>query len=139
MTEQVLTIENDERVHDQLRAARDSGSTAIDAMSGAVVVLGYDEVERLSHDVRLAGVGLTFFDLLGVPDGALRTWYSQLMFTNEGDAHNRLRRLAARVFTPRSVERHRELARDLTASAFDDIVARAGATSSTRSRRSRFA
>jgi cytochrome P450 len=126
MTEQVLTIENDERVHDQLRAARDSGSTAIDAMSGAVVVLGYDEVERLSHDVRLAGVGLTFFDLLGVPDGALRTWYSQLMFTNEGDAHNRLRRLAARVFTPRSVERHRELARDLTRSAFDDIVAAGG-------------
>ncbi len=83
MTDQVLTIENDERVHDQLREARDSGSTAIDALSGAVVVLGYDDVERLSHDVRLAGVGLSFFDLMGVPDGALRTWYSSL------DVHQR--------------------------------------------------
>jgi cytochrome P450 len=126
MTEQVLTIDIDERVHDQLRTARAADPTAVDAMSGAVVVLGYDEVERLSHDVRLAGVGLSFFDLMGVPDGALRTWYSQLMFTNEGDAHHRLRRLAARVFTPRSVERHRELARDLTTAAFEDIIAAGG-------------
>ena len=59
-------------------------------------MLGYDEVESLAHDPRLAGVGLTIFDFLGVPDGPLRTWYSSLMFTNDGDAHHRLRRLAAR-------------------------------------------
>ena len=67
----------------------------------------------------LAGVGLSIFDMLGVADGPLRRWYSSLMFTNEGDAHHRLRRLAARVFTPRSVERHRELA----ASLADDRLA----------------
>jgi cytochrome P450 len=126
MTEQMLTIDIDERVHDQLRAARTEGPTAIDEMVGAVVALRYDDVERLSHDARLAGIGLMAFDLMGVPDGPLRTWYSQLMFTNEGDEHNRLRRLAARVFTPRSVERHRELAAELTAAAFTDVVARGG-------------
>ena len=86
------------------------------------MVLQYDDVERLSHDSRLAGVGLSLFDFLGVGDGPLRQWYSSLMFTNEGDAHHRLRRLAARVFTPRSVERHRALAASLAADRMAQIV-----------------
>jgi cytochrome P450 len=112
----------DESIHTELRAAREAGPTAVDPLTGAVHVLRYDDVERLSHDPRLVGVGLTIFDLVGVPDGALRTWYSQLMFTNDGEAHHRLRRLAARVFTPRSIERHRELAAQLTTGAFGRIL-----------------
>jgi hypothetical protein len=122
MTDTLLEPTVDERMHDGYRAARSAGPSAISPDTGAVVVLRYDDVERLSHDPRLAGVGLSIFDLLGIGDGPLRSWYSSLMFTNEGDTHHRLRRLAARVFTPRSVERHRELAAALAADRMASLV-----------------
>jgi cytochrome P450 len=116
----------DDTMHDLYRAVREDGAAVVDVRTGAVVALHYDDVERLSHDPRLAGVGLSFFDFLGIGDGPLRSWYAGIMFTNEGDAHHRLRRLAAKVFTPRSVERHRALAAALTAERMDDIVAAGG-------------
>jgi cytochrome P450 len=126
MTDTMIEQTADERVHTWYRDARAAGPSGLSVETGAVMALRYDDVERLSHDPRLAGVGLSFFDLLGVGDGPLRTWYSSLMFTNEGDAHHRLRRLAARVFTPRSVERHRELAARLTADRMERLVADGG-------------
>lgn len=126
MTDTMLEVGFDESLHDTYRSARASGSTGLAVDTGAVVVLRYDDVERLSHDPRLAGVGLSFFDYLGIEDGPLRQWYSSLMFTNEGDAHHRLRRLAARVFTPRSVERHRELAGSLAAARMAALVEAGG-------------
>ena len=126
MTDTLIEQTADERLHEWYRDARAAGPSALSVETGAVLALRYDDVERLSHDPRLAGVGLTFFDLLGVGEGPLRTWYSSLMFTNEGDAHHRLRRLAARVFTPRSVERHRELAARLTADRMAQLVADGG-------------
>jgi cytochrome P450 len=122
MTDTMIEQTADERLHEWYRAARTAGPSALSVETGAVVALRYDDVERLSHDPRLAGVGLSIFDILGVGDGPLRTWYSSLMFTNEGDAHHRLRRLAARVFTPRSVERHRELAARLATDRMDTLV-----------------
>src|SRR3954447_6273770 len=75
-------------------------STAIMTDSGGVAVLRHADVERLAHDPRLAGMGLTVFDLMGIDDGPLRRWYGSLMFTNEGPSHHRLRRLVSRAFTP---------------------------------------
>jgi len=126
MTDTTIEQTSDERLHEWYRGARAVGPTGLSVETGAVVALRYDDVEQLSHDPRLAGVGLSIFDLLGIGDGPLRTWYSSLMFTNEGDAHHRLRRLAARVFTPRSVERHRELAARLTAERMERLVADGG-------------
>jgi cytochrome P450 len=115
MTEPVVTSAFDDSMHAMLAAARAEAATAISVESGAVVVLRYGEIEHLAHDPRVAGVGLSFFDFMGIGDGPLRRWYGSLMFTNEGDYHHRLRRLVARAFTPRSVERHRALAAELTA------------------------
>ncbi len=126
MTDTLLEYTFDDSLHETLRAGREAGPSGIDSMSGAVVVFRYADVEALAHDPRLAGIGLSLFDLLGVPDGHLRTWYSSLMYTNDGDPHHRLRRLAARAFTPRSVERHRELAAELAATQMSDIVAAGG-------------
>jgi cytochrome P450 len=122
----VLSSVFDDRLHETLGAARAAGRTVIDADSGAVVVLRYDDVEHLAHAPRAAGVGLTFFDFMGIGDGPLRDWYGRLMFTNEGEVHHRLRRLAARAFTPRAVERHRQLAADLTRSRLDQVLADGG-------------
>jgi cytochrome P450 len=123
VTEVVLEPCFDDSMHTALRAARATGPVALDAATGAVVVLHYDEIERLAHDPRAAGVGLSIFDLLGIGDGPLRQWYGSLMFTNEGANHHRLRRLVARSFTPRSVERHRALAAELTAARIEQLMA----------------
>jgi cytochrome P450 len=90
-----------------LAAAASVGPTALDSATGAVLVLRYEELERLSHDPRMVGVGLTWFDAMGI-QGDLRRWYGSLMFTNEGEAHTRLRRLVSRAFTPRSVHQLRD-------------------------------
>lgn len=122
MADRELEYTFDDSIHEILRGGRAGGRTAIDPATGALVVLRHDEVERLAHDPRVAGIGLALFDVMGVPDGDLRRWYSRLMFTNDGDAHHRLRRLAARAFTPRSVERHRALAAELAAARLGELV-----------------
>jgi cytochrome P450 len=122
MGDRELEYTYDDSIHDILREGRARGRTAFNPPTGALVVLGYDDVERLAHDPRVAGIGLSLFDVMGVPDGTLRDWYGRLMFTNDGDAHHRLRRLAARAFTPRSVERHRTLAADLVAQRLSELA-----------------
>lgn len=97
----------------------------VDSGTGIVLALRYHEIDRLAHDRRTHGVGLSFFDLMGI-EGGLRDWYSSLMFTNEGDPHARLRRLVSRAFTPRSVERLRDHARELVASAMLDLTQAGG-------------
>jgi len=119
MTEPVVTTMGDPSgARDVLRAAAMRSATARDADTGMVWVLSYDEVSRVAHDPRTVGVGLGFFDLMGIDDGALRRWYSSLMFTNEGDTHGRLRRLVSRAFTPRSTERLRSAASEMVGDAF---------------------
>jgi len=91
-------------------AAAARSATAIDAVTGAVYVLRYGEIERLLNDPRLHGVGLSMFDHMGIASGPLRDWYGSLMFTNDGPRHDRLRRLVSKAFTPRAVDRLRPIA-----------------------------
>jgi cytochrome P450 len=95
-----------------LAAVASTGPAAIDSTTGAVFVLWYEELERLAHDPRLVGVGLTWFDVMAI-QGDLRDWYGSLMFTNEGETHTRLRRLVSRAFTPRSIQQLRSVAAGL--------------------------
>src|SRR5439155_13987101 len=97
------------------------GPTALDAATGGVHVFGYDEIDRLAHDPRMVGVGLTWFDLMGI-EGELRRWYGALMFTNEGETHSRLRRLVSRAFTPRSVEQLRQHAASVVTEHFERLA-----------------
>ena len=62
----------DERLHDEVREALQRGPLAVDETTGGFVVLRYRDVEALAHNPRLAGVGLTIFDFLGVSAGPLR-------------------------------------------------------------------
>ena len=93
-----------------LLAAATRGSTAIEAITGTIYVLRQREVERLLHEPRLRGVGLSMFDHMGIAGGPLRDWYGALMFTNDGAGHDRLRRLVSKAFTPRAVGRLRPIA-----------------------------
>jgi cytochrome P450 len=126
MADAVWERSYDDSMHAGLQEMRSAGPVATDAETGAIVVLEYDEIERLAHDQRVAGVGLSFFDYMGIGDGPLRRWYGSLMFTNEGPNHHRLRRLVARAFTPRSVEQHRALATALTEARLAGLVEAGG-------------
>ena len=116
-----LTNATGDELHALLRAAASAGPTAVDDRSGAVYVLHHDDIERLARDRRLAGIGLAMFDLAGVPEGPLRRWYSGLMFTTEGEQHDRLRSLVSRAFTPRAVEALREHAASLADEALAPV------------------
>jgi cytochrome P450 len=115
-----------DEMHTTLREFADAAPTAVDSLSGATVVFRYEDIDRLTRDHRLAGVGLSFFDRLGITDGPLRDWYGGLMFTNEGAVHNRLRMLVSRAFTPRAVESLRMDAGMLVAEALATLEADGG-------------
>ncbi|MEO3761697.1 cytochrome P450 [Mycobacterium sp. B14F4] len=108
-------------LHGLLRTAAQAGPLATDEMTGATIVLRQHDIEVLAHDPRLVGIGLSLFDLMGITDGPLRSWYGSLMFTTEGDYHRRVRSLVSRAFTPRSVESLRETAWDLAAQAVASV------------------
>ena len=110
----------------QLNDLANESPTALSSETGGVLVLHHADVERLAHHPDLAGTGLTLFDFMGIEDGPLRRWYGSLMFTNEGPHHARLRRLVARAFTPRSVERLREETTNFVSGAYDSIDANGG-------------
>ena len=91
-------------MHAVLGEAAHAGPLAVDPAMRATVVLRQRDVEALARDPRLSGVGLMFFDLMGIHDGPLRDWYGRLMFTTEGAYHRRIRSAVQRAFSPRSVE-----------------------------------
>ena len=90
---------------------------ATDIATGATIVLRQDDVDALAHDHRLVGIGLMLFDMMGITDGPLRDWYSQIMFTTEGGYHRRIRSLVSRAFTPRSVAALRAYAAEMAGGA----------------------
>lgn len=108
-------------LHGVLREAARQGPLATDAMTGATVVLRQHDVELLAHDQRLRGIGLALFDMMGITDGPLREWYGQLMFTTEGNSHNRMRLLVSRAFTPRSVAALRPTAAEMVNQAIASV------------------
>jgi cytochrome P450 len=113
---------HDERIHALFRDAREQGPVALGEDTGALYVLHHEEVQALLHHPSVQGVGLSVFDQIGVPDGPLRTWYGQLMFTNEGERHARMRRLVSKAFTPRSVEALREGISKLVDEALSQVL-----------------
>jgi cytochrome P450 len=108
------------------RAAASGVATVIDEASGALIVLRYRDVDRLLTDTRLRGVGLSFFDLMGIKDGPLRDWYGGIMFTNEGQPHHRMRNLVGKAFSPRSVETMRPVAAAIVAERLQRVRAADG-------------
>ena len=50
---------------------------------------------------------------MGITEGPLWDWWTQMLFSQDGEEHLRLRRLIARAFTPRKVEQMRPTIRDI--------------------------
>ncbi len=113
---------HDQRIHARYREAREQGPVALGEDTGALYVLQHEEIEALLHHPSVEGVGLSVFDQMGIGDGPLRRWYGQLMFTNEGDQHDRMRRLVGKAFTPRSVAALREGVSKLVDEGLSQVV-----------------
>jgi cytochrome P450 len=87
-----------------------------------LAVLRYEWVRALLGDRRLRH-GLTDLHALqGVVDGPLADWWSQIVITNEGERHRRLRSLVARAFTPAVSESLRGVSRTTFAGLLDDVA-----------------
>ena len=113
-------------MHAALRDAARSGPVARFPDTGVVLVLGHADVDALGRDSRLVGVGTGNFDAVGITDGPLREWFASLMFTNEGEAHRRLRMLVQKAFTPRAVDAIRDAASAMADEAFGAVRAAGG-------------
>jgi NAD(P)-dependent dehydrogenase (short-subunit alcohol dehydrogenase family) len=88
--------------HGALRRARHQHWYATNAFG--VSVLSHDTVRMLLADPRLEGTGMMFLERFGITDGPIFEFGSNMLFTNEGERHRRLRRLVAKAFTPRAVD-----------------------------------
>ena len=108
-------------LHDALREVSEAGALAHNPDTGVVIALRHADVESLGRDPRLVGVGVGNFDVMGITDGPLRDWYSQLMFTNEGATHRRLRSLVQKAFTPRQVSAIRDAAATMADASYAEV------------------
>lgn len=108
-----------------IKAARDF-PVAQGSDQGEVYVFGHEAVRLGLTDRRFTGVGLSFFDASGVPEGELRDWYGRIMFTNEGQTHHRLRRLVGKAFTPKALTWLREEAREIATTRLAGLKASGG-------------
>ena len=91
--------------HATLRRARAQHWWASNAFG--ITVLSHDGVRALLADARLEGTGMMFLRRFGITEGPIFEFGSNMLFTNEGDRHRRLRQLVSKAFTPRAVEKFR--------------------------------
>jgi cytochrome P450 len=109
-------------IHAAHRAARERSWYATTPVG--IIVLRYRDVQAVLHDRRWRELGPDALRMAGITSGLLWEWFHQIMSTQEGEPHARLRRLVSKAFTPRSVERLRPVIR-ATADEFIDRFAEA--------------
>ena len=112
-----LDPDYDRNLHAAHKAAREQWWYARTPVG--IIVLRYRDVQALLHERRWREVGPDALRMAGITSGPLWDWFHQIMSTQEGPPHARLRRLVSKAFTPRSVERLRPIMRE-TAHEFID-------------------
>jgi cytochrome P450 len=86
------------------------------------LVIGREQVQGLLADRRLRSSFLDFMHMQGVTDGVLHDRMRVSLLATEGTDHTRLRKLVSRAFTPRAVDPHRPLMRDVLDALLDPVV-----------------
>jgi cytochrome P450 len=112
----------DLELHERLREARERSWYATTPVG--IVVLTHEAVRELVLDRRWHELGAEGLRMAGIESGPLWDWFHQIMSTQEGEPHHRLRRLVSKAFTPRSVERLRPAMRAVADELVDGFVAR---------------
>ncbi len=122
-----LSAAYDVDIHTAHREARARSWYATTPMG--LIFLDYESVHWLLHEKRFRLQGNDALDLAGIRDGRLREWFGQILSNKEGEPHARLRRVVARAFTPRQVERLRPMMRATAAEFLDSLAGRSGCVS----------
>jgi cytochrome P450 len=112
----------DADIHAAHAAAREKSWYA--TTPAGILVLRYADVLAVLRDRRWRELGADGLAAAGITAGPLWDWFHQIMSSQEGEAHARLRRLVSQAFTPRSVERLRPLMRQVTHELIDGFAAR---------------
>ncbi len=94
--------------------------------TGFLGLLHYDDALGALSNQRLRPMALEGLDFAGVTDGQLRRFFELILFTQEGADHQRLRRLVASAFSPRTVDRLRLAVRENLDDLLDQVVERGG-------------
>jgi len=118
-----LSAEYDADIHAAHRAARERSWFA--RTPHGLMLLSYDDVHWCLRDARFRELGADALAQAGIDSGPLWDWFHDILSNKEGEEHARLRRLVAKAFTPRQVERLRPVMR-ATANEFLDAVAPSG-------------
>jgi cytochrome P450 len=103
----------------QLRPARLAISS-----NGFLSFLHYNDAFAALGNQHLRPMTLEGLDFAGVTDGPLRAFFEHILFTQEGLEHQRLRRLVASAFSPRTVNRLRLSVHDHLIDLLDPVVDR---------------
>jgi cytochrome P450 len=86
------------------------------------VVIDREHVQALLADRRLRSSLLDVVRLQGVTDGPLYEAIEHSLLALEGKDHTRLRKLVSRAFTPRAVDLHRPVMRQMLTSLVESLV-----------------
>lgn len=107
------------------RAAREQHRTAV-TPSGEVILLAADDLDTAGADPAFSQLGLDALHRLGITDGPFHAWRRLTLAALDGEAHERLRAVVGRSFTPRRVEVAREALRHHAETLLDDAAAQGG-------------
>jgi cytochrome P450 len=106
---------------DAIEALLDDGASLATTPLG-IAVLRYEDVSRLLRDPRLRGPGDDLLTMQGITDGRLFRRNREILLFMEGDDHHRLRRLVAKAFTPRAVDRLRPMMRQAFGERLSEVA-----------------
>lgn len=84
-------------------------------------VIEHDAVRELQKHPALHTMGVRLLEMQGVTEGDLHGRISRIILSLEGEEHTRVRRLVAKAFTPRSVERLRPMMREYLTARVDAV------------------
>jgi cytochrome P450 len=101
-------------------AARRESWLARTAIGG--LVLDREQVQALLADRHLRSSIVEFIEMQGVTDGVLHERLRVSLLASDGADNTRLRKLVSRAFTPRAVDPHRALMRDILVALVDPVL-----------------
>lgn len=92
--------------------------------TGFLGFLHYDDAFAALSNQYLRPMALEGLDFAGATSGPVRRFFENILFTQEGQGHLRLRRLVASAFSPRTVDRLRLSIREHLADLLDPVIGR---------------
>jgi hypothetical protein len=114
----------DADIHAAHRAAREKSWYATTPLG--ILVLRYEDVYAVVRDRRWREMGADALRRAGITNGPLWAWFHQILSTQEGEVHARLRRLVSQAFTARSVDRLRPFMRATAEELLDRFAGEGG-------------